>query len=311
VAPSTAPAEPERRSPAPGAHPFAEDAGADRDDRALVARARAGDGRALEDLVARHQAWIYHLALRMLGHPQDAEDAAQEILVKAVTALASFEGRSRFRTWLHRVAVNHVLNVKRARLEPATPGFGCHAHALDATPDLELPDPHGVPADARVLVDEARIGCTTGMLLCLDREQRLVYVLGAIFEVPDAVGAELLAISRENFRQRLARARRDLHSYMNGRCGLVDRANPCRCERKTRGFVQAGWVDPRNLLFARERVRRVRDAAPETAEALATLDARCAAIFRDHPVHEPPDLVAALRRLLAGSDFDRVTDGAG
>jgi hypothetical protein len=88
------------------------------------------------------------------------------------------------------------------------------------------------------------------MLLCLDRGQRLVYVLGEIFEVGDAVGAELLEISRDNFRQRLTRARRDLHNFMNEKCGLVDPANPCRCDKKTRGFIQAGYVDPANLLFA-------------------------------------------------------------
>jgi len=58
-----------------------------------------------------------------------------------------------------------------------------------------------------------------------------------IVDVTDAVGAELLEISRENFRQRLARARRDLHRFMNDRCGLVNRSNPCRCAKKTRGFT--------------------------------------------------------------------------
>ena len=52
------------------------------------------------------------------------------------------------------------------------------------------------------------------MLLCLDREQRLIYVLGEIFGVTDVIGAELLEISRQNFRQKLSRARRDLHSFM-------------------------------------------------------------------------------------------------
>ena len=116
-----------------------------------------------------------------------------------------------------------------------------------------MPDKRSVPADVHLLVDEARISCTSGMLLCLDREQRLIYILGEIFEVTDTVGAELLEISRENFRQRLARARRELHNFMNDKCGLVNRANPCRCDKKTRGFMQAGWVDPANLLFARER----------------------------------------------------------
>src|SRR5437899_1420637 len=120
--------------------PFANDDEQDREDQALVARAQAGDRLALEALVHRHQAWIYNIAVRMLGHPQDAEDATQEIIIKALTRLASFEGRSRFRTWLYRIAVNHVLNARRGRLEPESLTFGCYAHGLDATPDLDLPD---------------------------------------------------------------------------------------------------------------------------------------------------------------------------
>ena len=72
----------------------------DRDDLALVGRARAGEREVLDELVRRHQGWIYDVAMRMLAHPQDAEDATQEILVKALSRLASFEGRSAFRTWL-------------------------------------------------------------------------------------------------------------------------------------------------------------------------------------------------------------------
>jgi hypothetical protein len=57
------------------------------------------------------------------------------------------------------------------------------------------------------MVDEARLTCTSGMLLCLDREPRVLHILGEIFGVTDTLGAELLEISRENFRQRPARAR--------------------------------------------------------------------------------------------------------
>src|SRR3989475_6740500 len=100
-------------------NPFADDAPTDLEDRTLVARARSGSREALEDLVRRHQGWIYNIAVRMLYHPHDAEDATQEILIKAVTRLSSFEGRSSVRTWLYRIVVNHVLNMKRGRVEHA------------------------------------------------------------------------------------------------------------------------------------------------------------------------------------------------
>jgi RNA polymerase sigma factor (sigma-70 family) len=279
-------------------NPLAQDPVTDPEDRALVLRAKSGDAAALEELVVRHQAWIYNIAVRMLYHPQDAEDATQEILVKALTALSSYEGRSRFRTWLYRIVVNHVLNTKRGRLEPPTMSFSCYAHGLDRTADLDPPDQSTVPIDVRLLVEEARLSCTAGMLLCLDREQRLIYILGEIFEVTDGVGSELLEISRDNFRQKLARARRDLHNFMNERCGLVNRANPCRCANKTRGFMQAGYIDPNNLLFARDHVERVHEAVRTSAEALTTLDAQYADVFRQYPFHSSRDLVPALRRLL-------------
>ncbi len=96
------------------------DNSSDHEDQSLVLRARSGDRQALEDLVHRHQAWIYNIAVRMLHHPQDAEDATQEILIKVLTRLASFDGRSSFRTWLYRIVVNHVLNMKRGRVEHAS-----------------------------------------------------------------------------------------------------------------------------------------------------------------------------------------------
>jgi len=289
-------------------NPFADNAPTDLEDRTLVARARSGDREALEELVQRHQGWIYNIAVRMLYHPHDAQDATQEILIKAVTRLSSFEGRSSFRTWLYRIVVNHVLNMKRGRVEQTPISFRSYGHELDHTPDLELPDPNNVSADVRLLVTEAMISCVSGMLLCLDREQRLTYILGEIFAVTDTVAAALLEISCENFRQRLARARRDLHNFMNEKCGLVNRANPCRCAKKTRGFIQAGHVDPEHLLFARDHVRWVREVVPQAYETIRALDDQYADIYRQLPFYEAPDLVPMLRRLFESPDFRRATD---
>jgi RNA polymerase sigma factor (sigma-70 family) len=285
------------------ANPLADSPATDPEDRILVARARSGDRAGLEELVRRHQGWIYNIAIRMLHHPQDAEDATQEILLKAVTRLSSFEDRSSFRTWLYRIVVNHVLNMKRGRVEREALTFQAFGDDLDATPDLDLPDRASGSPEARLLVAEAMMTCTTGMLLCLDREQRLTYILGAILGASDTVGAELLEISRDNFRQRLARARRDLHNFMDGKCGLVNPTNPCRCAKKTRGFIDAGYVDPENLIFARDHVLQVREVVPTALETIKTLDDRCAAIYREHPFHETPDLTPMLRRLLASKEL--------
>ncbi len=279
-------------------NPFTDVAAGDGRDQELVHLVNGGSRDAVEELVARHQRWIYNLALRMVHQPADAEDATQEVLIKLLTRLSTFDGRSSLRTWLYRVAINHLLNMKRSRAESRELTFAQYGRNLDDTPDADLPDPRAVPVDVQLLIAEARIGCTSGMLLCLDRGQRLVFILGSILGVSDAVGAELLELSRDNFRQRLARARRDLRNFMQDKCGLVNTANPCRCAKKTRGFVTAGHIDPNHLRFARERVTHVRDVAARASDEIAGLDQAYAEVFRDHPFQSSPDFAARLSELL-------------
>ncbi len=290
-------------------NPFADGPAPDDEvDQGLVLSAKEGNREALEQLVSRHQAWIYNLALRMLYWPQDAEDTTQEVLIKVITKLSTYEGRSSFRTWLYRIVANHVLNLKRRSWEDRMT-FAWYTQALESTPDLDLPDPNHVPADVHVLVKEAQISCTSAVLLCLDREQRLIYILADLFGVTDILGGELLGMNRENFRQKLARARRDLNRFTQNECGLINPANPCRCARKTRGFIQAGYVDPQKLIFASSHLMRVRDVAPSTRDDLEALDDAYAVLHREHPFHQPPDFVAALRRLINHEEFQSLLNG--
>jgi len=79
-------------------------------DETLIASALRGDMISMDTLVRRHQSWIFNLALRMVWRRDAAEDATQEILIKAVTKLSTFAGSSAFRTWLYRIAVNTARN---------------------------------------------------------------------------------------------------------------------------------------------------------------------------------------------------------
>ena len=130
--------------------------------------------------------------------------------------------------------------------------------------------PEGFPS--ALLVEEAKVGCTLAMMMCLDRRQRVVFILGEILGVTDRVGAEVSELSPENFRQVLARTRRDLYSFMNDKCGLVNEANPCRCARKTRGFIDKGYVDPKNLQFASEKLVQIRTVTPSRVRELDALE---------------------------------------
>jgi len=123
------------------------------------------------------------------------------------------------------------------------------------------------------------------MLICLDREQRIAFILGAMFGLSHLVGADALGITPENFRIRLHRARNELREWMSGRCGLVNAAHPCRCHKKTRGFVERGLVDPARLVFTREHRERVDELIRRDAdEAMQTFDDLHERVFRAHPL---------------------------
>jgi RNA polymerase sigma-70 factor, ECF subfamily len=84
-------------------------------DETLVRRARAGQKSACEELFDRHRGESYRYAYRLLGHEQDALDVVQEAMLKAFSALADFDGRSGFRTWLLRIVTNTAYDWGRRR----------------------------------------------------------------------------------------------------------------------------------------------------------------------------------------------------
>lgn len=204
----------------------------------LVARAQQGDLLALDTLLRQIQTPLYNLAVRMLGRRDDAQDATQEVLLKITTHLGTWRAESAFGTWAFAIASHHLLNL-RAR-SPAR-----HEISLDELAerlDRGLSFAQRVDFDERVLTPEEKLeaqrtalACTQAMLMCLDAPGRLAYVLDEIFGLDSSQAAAVQGISAAAHRQRLTRARRAVHGFMAGRCGLMDAAAPCRCARQLPG----------------------------------------------------------------------------
>src|SRR4051795_6513129 len=90
------------------------------EEQALVERARAGDAEAFTELVQRYERKIYRLAKHITQNDEDAEDVLQESFLKAYSHLDSFQGDSKFYTWLVRIAVNEALMKLRKRKSDKT-----------------------------------------------------------------------------------------------------------------------------------------------------------------------------------------------
>jgi RNA polymerase sigma factor (sigma-70 family) len=231
----------------------------------VARRAIDGDRDALDRLVRDLQGDIFGLALRMLWNREDAEDATQEILIRAVTRLAQFDFRSTLKTWVYRIAVNYILDVKKSPVERLRLTF--ERFADDLAEGLSSDGP--AAADHSLLTEEVKIGCTLGMLQCLDRPHRLAYVLGEILDLPGPDAADVLEISPALFRKRLQHARTAIESFTRTYCGLASDTAACACHRRVPAALRAGRVRPDALSFAtqassyqdiRAVVRRVENA---------------------------------------------------
>ena len=204
-----------------------------------VRRAVDGDGAALAELTQALERPVFSLCLRMLGDVHDAEDAAQDVLVKVVTHLSSFEGKSAITTWVHRIAVRHVLAMKKSRAEERSFDEEGFAALLDRGLQYAGTQPPPTP-EQRTLISEVRLSCTQAMLLTLSREERLSLVLVDLLGFNSAQAAEVVETSHDAFRQRLSRARARLGGFLEQSCGLASEQAPCRCERQIPGKIALG-----------------------------------------------------------------------
>ena len=258
----------------------------DYEDIKLVRLGIKGDKNALQNLIVRHQLFVYNLALKMTNSTQDAEDLTQEAFIKAITGLSKFQGKSNFRTWLYRITVNHFLNTKKQKSDYSVVSFESYFNSIDSMPSSELNEQE--QSELKETIEELRISCTTGMLMCLSKEQRMVYVLGELFDIDHNMGSEILEISPGNFRVKLMRARKDIYQWMNNKCGLVNKDNPCRCSKKTKGYVKAGKVDPNNLQFNTRYQSKIKDLSKNNAvEITNTVEELNRNVFKDHPMQDP------------------------
>ncbi len=268
----------------------------------LVRQSIDGDKEALSELIHLHQPFIYNVAWKMAHDPNDAMDLTQETLLKVITKLSQFTFKSSFRTWLYRIVVNEFLQSKRRKGEEQFSSFENYGEQLDAVPNPELTKEEEIAQ--KELSREMQIRCMSGMLMCLTREQRLIYILGDSFGVDHILGAEIFNISPQNFRVKLHRARKELYNYMNNKCGLVNKNNPCRCPKKAKALQPMGLLDEDNLQFNISYKNKIANyAITEHENVMEAFDEKYTELFREHPTKENFDKKTIIEGILNDSDL--------
>ena len=259
----------------------------------LVKQAINGNKAALERLILDVQGYVYNLAIRFFWNPSDAQDACQEILIKIITNLSGFEGKSTFKTWSYRIATNYLLNARRSEVEHLTFEEG----AKHLAKGLEYPAYNG--ADKDLLEEEVKISCTTSMLVCLPRPMRLAYLIGEILEYNSKEGGVILDIDPATFRKRLSLARKRIRSFMVGNCGIYNPKNACRCHKQINYSIEVSWFNPKSLNFADKGI----DIVKAKKEVDAFIDE--VTIFHTHPEYQVPDVIYKQIKSLIASNKHR------
>jgi RNA polymerase sigma factor (sigma-70 family) len=245
-------------------------------DTVLVTEALNGNKKSLENLIKRYQDYVYNISLRLFLDPDDALDATQEVLIKVVTKLQSFKQASKFSTWLYRIALNHFINSstrKKEQIFAKSPANRLIIRAED--------DESGISEAQK---EEVRVLCSTAMLMCLNREQRLIYIIGEIFGADHHLGADLFEISAANYRVKLSRAKADLLSFVSGKCGLINPQNPCRCPKKAKQLMNKGLIDAEKMIFTTDFKEKIQEIVLVKKDEVSTeIDLKLRELFQDSP----------------------------
>jgi RNA polymerase sigma factor (sigma-70 family) len=169
-------------------------------DDELVSAALKGNKNALNDLIKLHEPFIYNVAWKFTNDENEAKDLTQEVLIKIITKLSTFKRKSSFRTWAYRIAFNQFLQTKRRPMEDRWESLEHFADELNSIPSPELSPEEEKEEILRTKT--ARTRCMSGMLMCLTREQRLLYLIGEVFKIDQQIGAEVFNISKDNYRKK-------------------------------------------------------------------------------------------------------------
>lgn len=206
------------------------------DQENLIRRAKGSDAAALGQLVSSVQDGVFRLSMRMLADPDNAQDATQEILIRVVTKLSTFNGDSLFRTWVYKVAMNYLLTARKVIARDPGLSFDFFGQDLiDGLVDENMASP-----EDHAMLNDLRLRCTMAMLMCLDRKHRAAYVLGEVLEMDQAEASEILGVEPATFRKQLSRARSEIQRFTAAHCSLTNQSAPCSCPKRLPAALNCG-----------------------------------------------------------------------
>ena len=273
---------------------------------ALIGQATAGDGAALETVLAGVQDLVFNLSLRMLGTFHDAEDASQDILLKVMTHLSSFKGDSAFTTWVFRIAANHLKDYKKHMFAQPPLSFEFYGDDIRNGKIQDVPD-LTQNVEQAILAEELKLSCTNVMLQCLDPDSRCIFILGTMFRLDSRIAGDILGITPEAYRQRLSRARKRMAEFLSDYCGEYGQG-ACHCANRVNYAIQNHRIAPDQLDFT---AAKPSDTAVEVTAAMEEIDGYSQQFSFCRTYQSTERLKQMIQDFLNGPAFSTVAEARG
>ncbi len=215
-----------------------------------------------------NQAKVYRLALGLTGNESDAEEITQEAFFRSFRSYHTFREESSFFTWIYRITLNIASDYMKKRTK--LPIYALTEDLGYTLEDIIDTNPANDP-ETELLAMEARHKCLHCLTECLPTRQRNVFCLAITIGLPHKVVAEILECSVASVKTTLHRAKKRWAGYMEDRCQLIKKSNPCNCKQWVRFGLSQGWIDKKAIakprpvinLQAKEEIvkmRTLRDA---------------------------------------------------
>jgi RNA polymerase sigma factor (sigma-70 family) len=194
---------------------------------------------------------VFNLSVKFLSDFAEAQDATQDILIKILKNYSSLKDKDKFFPWSMKIATNHLIDIKKENDKFKYLSFDImEKDCCMELPQTDLPFNH---QEKDMLMAELKIGCSGAMLMCLSKEDRIIYILSSMFNMNSTQGSELLEITPEAFRKKLSRTKNKLKNFMQNNCGLVNKNATCKCRNRIVHALENHRISKEDSVFTSKK----------------------------------------------------------
>lgn len=215
-----------------------------------------------DTLCEEHYNKLYTFAFRMTGKKEDAEDVLQNAFLNAYKAYENFRHESSFYTWIYRIVINeakqHIKYIDKLPVDKYA-----EEHNISSSDVFKNINSYGEVED-EVMTSIARETCLQLFMNCMPSKYRVVFTLRVILQFSVRDTSEVLEVSENSVKVNLHRARALLKSLSDGRCSLINPANPCKCS----SWVKYAIESKRDIL--KEDIQVIHHAEKKVAQQFKT-----------------------------------------